>query len=230
MLSITTPLLSTNEIEIDSIDAQIITTLDPDTLSMEGNVVIKTEQLEFWSDKAIYNKSKKTITLEGSIRVLSKNLEISAQEMEANLLDRTFYITETSFTFMKKNFGGADSIRVYANEKVELLNTSINSCSLEDPAWKLNASNLTLLENGRNAVVRGVNLKIKEIPILYIPYIRTAVGKEKFSGFLSPSLKQGRDGLDISLPYFISLAPNYDLTLSPRYLSLIHISEPTRPY
>ena len=135
VLSIAAPSLSTNEIEINSIDAQVITTLDPDTLSMEGNVVIKTEQLEFWSDKAVYNKSQKTITLEGSIRVLSKNLEISAQEMEANLLDRTFYITETSFTFMKKSFGGADSIRVYANEKVELLNTSINSCSLEDPVW-----------------------------------------------------------------------------------------------
>ena len=218
VLSITTPLLSTNEIEINSIDAQIITTLDPDTLSMEGNVVIKTEQLEFWSDKAVYNKSKKTINLEGSIRVLSKNLDISAKEMEANLLDRTFYITETSFTFMKKSFGEADSIRVFANEKVELLNTSVNSCSVEDPAWKLNATSLTLLETGRNAVVRGVNLKIKDIPIIYIPYLRTAVGKEKFSGFLSPSLKQGRDGLDISLPYFISLAPNYDLTLSPRYI------------
>ena len=218
VLSIAAPSLSSNEIEIDSIDAQIITTLDPDTLSMEGNVVIKTEQLEFWSDKAVYNKSKKTITLEGSIRVLSKNLDISTQEMEANLLDRTFYITETSFTFMNKSFGGADSIRVFANEKVELLNTSINSCSAEDPAWKLNASSLTILETGRNAVIRGVNLKIKDIPILYIPYVRTAVGEEKFSGFLSPSLKQGRDGLDISLPYFISLAPNYDLTLSPRYI------------
>ena len=163
VLSITAPLLSTNEIEIDSIDAQIITTLDPDTLSMEGNVVIKTEELEFWSDRAIYNKSKKAITLEGSIRVLSKNLDINAKEMEANLLDRTFHITETSFTFMEKSFGKADSIRIFANEKVELLNTSINSCSVEDPAWELNARSLTLLETGRNAVVRGVNLKIKEM-------------------------------------------------------------------
>ena len=213
-----TPILLADEIKIDSIDAQIITTLDQDTLSMEGDVVIKTEELEFWSDNAIYNKAKKTITLEGSIRVLSKNLDINAKEMEANLLDRTFYITETSFTFMNKNFGNADSIRVFANEKVELLNTSVNSCSVDDPVWQLNANSLTLLETGRNAVISGVTLKIKEIPILYIPYVRTAVGKEKFSGFLSPSLKQGRDGFDISLPYFISLAPNYDLTLSPRYI------------
>ena len=113
--------------------------------------------------------------------------------------------------------------------------------------------------------MKGVYLKIKDTPILYIPYLRTAVGKDKFSGFLPPSLKQGKDGIDISIPYFFSLSSNYDLTLSPRYieergsgiatefryltktsngnitasnifrdrkfyLSLIHISEPTRPY
>ena len=218
VLLIATPLWSTEEIKIDSIDAQVITTIDPDTLSLEGNVVIKTELLEFWSEKAIYDKSKKSIKLEGSIRVLSKNLDISAQEMEANLLDRTFYITETSFSFMEKNFGNADSIRVYANEKIELLNTSLNSCSIEGPAWKLEAKSLTILETGRNAVVKGVSLKIKEIPVLYIPYVRTAVGKEKFSGFLSPSLKQGRDGIDISIPYFLNLSSSHDLTISPRFI------------
>ena len=126
LLSIASPLLLAKEIEIDSIDAKIITTLDQNTLSMEGNVVIKTEQLEFWSDKAIYDKSKKSIKLEGSIRVLSKNLDISAEQMEANLLDRTFYISETTFDFMNMSFGKADSIRVFANEKIELLNTSVN--------------------------------------------------------------------------------------------------------
>ena len=218
VLSIATNLWSVDEIKIDTIDAQIITTLDPDTLSLEGNVVIKTELLEFWSDKAIYNKNKKSLILEGSIRVLSKNLDISAKQMKANLLDRTFYITETSFSFMNKNFGKADSIRVYANEKVEILNTSLNSCSVQNPIWQLNAESLTVLETGRNTVIKGISLKIKEIPILYIPYLRTAAGKEKFSGFLSPSLKQGRDGIDISIPYFFSLSSNYDLTISPRYI------------
>ena len=96
--------------------------------------------------------------------------------MKANLLDRTFYITETSFSFMNKNFGKADSIRVYANEKVEILNTSLNSCSVQNPIWQLNAESLTVLETGRNTVIKGVSLKIKEIPILYIPYLRTAAG------------------------------------------------------
>ena len=125
-----------------------------------------TQKLQESNSEAVKKQDEILVkSVRGHLAHRKRSQEISAQEMEANLLDRTFYITETSFTFMKKNFGGADSIRVYANEKVELLNTSINSCSLEDPAWKLNASSLTLLENGRNAVVRGVNLKIKEIPI-----------------------------------------------------------------
>ena len=70
VLSIATNLWSVDEIKIDTIDAQIITTLDPDTLSLEGNVVIKTELLEFWSDKAIYNKNNKSLILEGSISCL----------------------------------------------------------------------------------------------------------------------------------------------------------------
>ena len=212
-----TSLLS-KEIKIDSIDAQIITSIDSDTLSLEGNVVIKTEELEFWSDSAIYNRSNKSIELKGSVRALSKNLDITSQELKANLLERTFFISKTSFSFMEKGFGKADSIRVYANEKIELLNTSINSCSIEEPIWQLSAESLTVLETGRNAVVKGVYLKIKATPILYIPYLRTAVGKEKFSGFLPPSLKQGKDGIDISIPYFFSLSSNYDLTLSPRYI------------
>ena len=60
VISIAMPLWSSDEIKIDSIDAQIITTIDPNTLFLEGNVFVKTELLEFWSDKAIYNKWKES--------------------------------------------------------------------------------------------------------------------------------------------------------------------------
>lgn len=207
-----------NEIKIDSINAQLVTSIDTDTLSFEGNVVIKTQLIEFWSDKAVFNKNNKSLSLEGSVKALSKNLDINAQRLEANLSDRTFYMTESTFSFMDKTFGEAKALKIYTNEKVELLNTSINNCSQEDPLWQVNAEKITLLETGKNAVIRGLSLEIQNTPLIYIPYFRTALGKEKFSGFLPPSLKQGKDGLDISIPYFLNLAPNYDLTLSPRFI------------
>ena len=43
---------------------------------------------------------------------------------------------------------------------------------------------------------------------------------ERKSGFLTPSISErDRTGLDISVPYYLNLAPNYDLTIDPRYMS-----------
>ena len=42
----------------------------------------------------------------------------------------------------------------------------------------------------------------------------------KKTGLLAPSLVSGGNlGYGMSLPYFINLAPNYDLTLTPTFLS-----------
>ena len=46
------------------------------------------------------------------------------------------------------------------------------------------------------------------------------VKKERKSGFLVPTYgTTSQGGLDISIPYYFNLAPNYDLTLQPRYFS-----------
>ena len=95
---------------------------------------------------------------------------------------------------------------------------SISSCSNEKLAWNLEAGEINILKDRRNVVTKDIKIEVNDVPILYLPYIRTAIGKENFSGFLSPSIKQGKDGLDISIPYFLSLASNYDLTISPRYI------------
>ena len=49
-------LLKGNEdktLKINSIDAEVIESLDQEILSLTGNVVIKTDIVQLWSDKAI---------------------------------------------------------------------------------------------------------------------------------------------------------------------------------
>ncbi|WP_438859938.1 LPS-assembly protein LptD, partial [Achromobacter spanius] len=57
-------------------------------------------------------------------------------------------------------------------------------------------------------------------PILASPYMTFPVKKERKSGFLMPTYgTTSQGGFDFSLPYYLNLAPNYDLTLQPRYFS-----------
>ena len=114
-----------NNIRINSIDAEVIESLDQEILSLTGNVFIKTDIVQLWSDKAIYDRENQTIQLQGNIKALSKNLSIEAQNMEADFIDNEFYLSSSSFNFMERGFGEAQFINLKFNGDIELLNISI---------------------------------------------------------------------------------------------------------
>ena len=59
------------------------------------------------------------------------------------------------------------------------------------------------------------------LPMAYFPFLSTPdpTVKRK-SGFLFPTFTSGTAyGVGVTLPYYLALAPNYDLTLYPTYTS-----------
>ena len=205
-------------IKVESIDAESVITDEFGDLKLSGNVYIKTNYLEFWSQKATYNSQNQSFILEGEVKALSKNLSIDASKLMANLSNQTFFLSKTSYTLLEKTFGEADEFSVLSSGNIELLNTSFNNCSKDDPVWEVSAKKITLLKDEQNIIIRDIKLKIGKVPVFYFPYLRAAAGKERLSGFLTPSIRQGKDGLDISLPYYFNIAANQDLTLAPRYV------------
>ena len=205
-------------IKVESIDAKNVSTDASGNLKLSGDVYIKTNYLEFWSEEATYNPENQSFKLEGEVKVLSKNLSIDANKLKANLSDQTFSLSKTSYTLLERTFGQAQEFKVLASGNVELLNTSFNNCSKDDPSWEVSANKITLLNDEQNIVIRDIKLKLGKVPVFYFPYLRAAIGKERLSGFLTPSVRQGKDGLDLTLPYYFNIAPNHDLTLAPRYI------------
>ena len=60
----------------------------------------------------------------------------------------------------------------------------------------------------------------KSVPILYSPYIDFPLSNERKSGFLAPVFgSTSSRGIEMSLPYYLNLAPNYDATLTPRFMT-----------
>ena len=63
-------------------------------------------------------------------------------------------------------------------------------------------------------------LRVKSVPVFYTPYLKFPISDERVSGFLFPNLSYSdEDGVDLSIPYYFNLSPNYDATVVPRYLS-----------
>ena len=67
----------------------------------------------------------------------------------------------------------------------------------------------------RNAVLR-----IGKVPVLWAPYFKFPIDDRRKTGLLFPQLgMSGRNGFDYAQPIYFNLAPNYDDTLTPRYMS-----------
>lgn len=207
------------EIKIESITAESISNDEQGNLLLEGKVFIKTNLLTFSTDTALFNQSEGVIELFGNVEVKSEKVKLNSSEVLANLNRQTLAVKQVEINNNDSVFSSAQEFLLKTSGDVELVNASITSCLKEDPIWVLSTKRITYLKDQNNAVIRGIKLKIKNIPVFFWPYVRTAVGNERISGFLTPGIHQTNNGIDISLPYYLNLAPNYDLVLTPRHIT-----------
>jgi LPS-assembly protein len=116
--------------------------------------------------------------------------------------------------------GRAEQIQVTAARQMSLANLSFTTCPEDDVDWEFLARELELDTDVGFGRARGVKLRFKGVPILYTPYFTFPIDDQRKSGFLTPNFaERERTGLDLTMPYYLNLAPNYDLTLEPRYMS-----------
>jgi LPS-assembly protein len=100
-----------------------------------------------------------------------------------------------------------------------LSDLSFTTCPEDDVDWVILARTLETDREAGFATARGIVLKFKGVPILKAPYFSFPLDDRRKSGFLTPQLAKGdRTGYDLTVPYYLNLAPNYDLLLEPRYM------------
>ena len=99
-------------------------------------------------------------------------------------------------------------------------------CAPGDDGWALSAQQLSLEAQTNQVITRGAVLRIKSVPVLYLPYLKLpmsagdAAKTPRQSGFLFPELGYGdEDGLSLGVPYYLNLAPNFDATVLPKLVS-----------
>ena len=89
------------------------------------------------------------------------------------------------------------------------------------PFWQVRATKIIENQTTHTVYYEDAQLQFWGFPVFYMPYFSSPDATvNKQTGLLAPSLVSGGDlGYGMSLPYFINLAPNYDLTLTPTFLS-----------
>lgn len=97
---------------------------------------------------------------------------------------------------------------------------SYSSCAPTSRAWQFSAKHLTIDKTKNKGTIKSAWMKVHSIPIFYMPYWTFPLTPERKTGFLFPTFAStNENGFDVSLPFYLNLAKNYDLLLTSRYMT-----------
>ena len=195
-------------------------TLPDGTNILSGGGVLKQGNRELYSDEIRLNRITRATALEGNVKIRQQGMLILGDSAEVNLNEKKLDVKNTEYVIHSIHVHGKAG-RIYnPEERVLVLDqSSYTTCQPGSEAWVIKADEIKLDEEKGWGEVSGATVELGGVPVVYLPWWTFPIDDRRQSGFLFPSIGSGENGLDFSTPYYLNLAPNYDATLTPRYLA-----------
>lgn len=189
---------------------------------LEGNVVIDQEGRQIRADQIKIDKTQTYANASGRVQMAQSGLISQSDSIDYNLktqqgdLNNSFFIAEAQHAH-----GRAEKIARTSTETLELENAEYTTCPPnEKPTWKIQADKIKLNQETGRGETKGTKLYVKDVPVMAVPYFNFPIDDRRTTGILTPSFGFTNDGgVELAVPVYLNLAPNYDATVTPRYIA-----------
>lgn len=172
------------------------------------------------AENATFDRLTQRVEAHGTVTYQDPEVTVYGEDAEVDAQAEVIIFNGGGFDLPRRPArGAAEAIRIQSDNTVSLQMVSFTTCPTERPDWELLARELEMDIDGGFGTARGVRLNFKGVPILAAPYMTFPIDARRKSGLLTPTFSnRNRSGLDISVPFYLNLAPNFDMTIVPRYM------------
>lgn len=190
------------------------------TSTLSGGVSITFRGNEISSGRAEYSADAPTIEVLDDVLLRTPDFEVFADRAEIDQNTQIASFSGAGLTLTEQTARAtADEIVVDPDGLVSLTDIMFTTCPEDELDWQLLGRNLEIDPEAGFGRARGVRLKFFSVPILWAPVFTFPIDDRRKSGFLAPQIaERDRTGFDLTVPYYLDLAPNYDLLLEPRHM------------
>lgn len=190
---------------------------------LEGDVRLTQGYRSVNTQRAQINRDTGDVELTGAIALREPGLLLRAERAEVNIDSGSAQLEDAEFVLHEfRVHGGAEELRRVGEREVIATRGHFTSCEPHDSFWRIHAGQITLRPDEHYGTAHHARLTLKGLPVLYTPYVRFPLGEQRLTGFLAPSFSGGtrsRNGVQVSLPFYWNIAPQADMTITPRYMS-----------
>ncbi|KHL72100.1 LPS biosynthesis protein, partial [Pseudomonas putida] len=189
--------------------------------TLAGDVVMRQGSMQAEADEANLYQAENRGELKGNVRIRDNGSLVVGDEAQIQLDTGEAQVDNAEYVMHKSHIrGNALYAKRSENAIIRLKDGTYTTCEPGSNAWQLKGNNITLNPATGFGTATNVTLRVKDFPVFYTPYIYFPIDDRRQSGFLPPSFSSTSDtGFMLVTPYYFNLAPNYDATLYPRYMT-----------
>ena len=189
--------------------------------TFRGNVILVDNDQTLVSDQLKYNINTEDVEASGNLSYQRPDMQFAGETATMNLKDETGQVTAATYKIPSSNARGeSGELQMMGNGVTVYKEASYTTCDEGNDDWVFEAAEVTLDENTGVGTAKDMKLYFMDTPVIYLPWATFPIDDRRKSGFLTPSIgSNDSTGFDVSAPYYLNLAPNYDATITPRIMS-----------
>jgi len=213
------PGLGSDTLSIDSTKQSVSGPEGARIVVYEGNVDVRIGTYRLQADKVTDYEAENKVVAEGSVVFDQADVQrITGSTAEWNYRTKTgYFVNSTGYTNETQDgtriYFTADRVERISLDTIVAMNVQVTACDEDVPKWSFHARRATI-KTGDRVRVYAPKLKIKDIPVFYLPYASVPLkARDRASGFLTPTFGgSGSKGVRLSTAYYQTLGRSADFT------------------
>lgn len=205
-----------------TIDAEKIDGISELEVTARGKVELKRDDINVFSDFLRYNQEFGRIEAEGGVRLERGSDRFFGPRLRYDTLGDTGVFDQPSFILNRDQTarGGGERLEFLGKNRLLLNQGHYTSCAPGKEDWRIEAGEIELDYDTEQGRAKDMRLRFLDTTIFALPFASFPLENRRKSGFLTPYYSQStRRGFELGVPYYWNIAPEYDLTLTPAYMS-----------
>ena len=189
-----------------------------------GNVDIKQGNRHLTTESAEVRQTaegqNRTAIIGGGFHYRDHQIDLAGSNANIKLANNDADIDGADYQFVdRQGRGTADQVELRETYRL-MKNASFTTCLQNDNSWAIEAKEMRQHIQEEYAEMWHARFKVGGVPIFYTPYLQIPIGDRRRSGLLIPEAgMSSRDGVYYAQPIYWNIAPNYDATFTPKYMS-----------
>lgn len=189
--------------------------------NFNGDVTLVDKSQTITANQLTFDRLLMQFNAQGNIHYQNQSIDILADELNASKNNKSSVMLNTSYQlYGNPGHGSASELQINPKDGLSLLDSTYTTCIGDEPDWQIKASEIKISADGTAGQAYHAQIRLFDVPVLYLPYFSFPVSKQRKSGFLYPKIgSSSNSGLEIETPYYWNIAPNIDATITPYYMS-----------